>query len=426
MRRMQRHLALVLAIAGMLVLASGLALVCAWPGNAVIQTVTLGVFPSSIAIDTGTGHAFIANALDASVSMVDDQHGTVLRTVPVGSNGGADPEAVAADSALARVYVTTDDGYLTLFDSTTGAILHSASLGASGTALAVDPVSGHLFVASTDTGQVQMLDGRTVDPLHTQQIGAFPVALGIDTLAHRLFVASSGDNTLSVLDGLTGALLQTVPVGAGPDQVLVSVALHRIYVGNARDKSVTLLNEATGARVKTLVPSSTRAMIASPRMAVDEVSAHLFLAAGTHLDLYDARTGRLVARISSAGSVTTMAMNPITGHLLLALAGPLDPWGHVLGLGTVQVRDARTGALLHTVQVGVAPIAMAMDPLRKRVLVVNSGVNGDGTLAHIAAPDSTWPVALQWLRDRLPGMGPVQGPDPNGHGSVTVLDASAL
>ena len=74
---------------------------------------TLGVFPSSIAVDTRTGHAFVANALDTSVSLIDDAQGTVLRTVPVGSNGGADPEAMVADSAIDRVYVTTDDGYLT-------------------------------------------------------------------------------------------------------------------------------------------------------------------------------------------------------------------------------------------------------------------------------------------------------------------------
>ena len=161
-------------------------------------------------------------------------------------------------------------------------------------------------------------------------------------------------------------------------------------------------------------------------MAVDAATCHLFLATGTSLGIYDARTGGLLARIQSVGRVTTMAMNPVTGHLLLALAGPMNAWGQVLGLGSVQVRDARTGALLSTVQVGVAPVAIASDPVRKRVLVVNSGANGDGTLAHIAAPDSTWPSALQWLRDRLPGLRPAQPPDPNGHGSVTVLDATAL
>jgi hypothetical protein len=121
-----------------------------------------------------------------------------------------------------------------------------------------------------------------------------------------------------------------------------------------------------------------------------------------------------------------MAMNPVTGHLLLALAGPTDARGHVQGVGALQSRDAQSGALLHTVQVGVTPVAIAVDLLRKRVLVVNSGVNGDGTLAHVAPPDSAWPAALQWLRDRLPGLSPAQPPDPNGRGSVTVLDASAL
>jgi YVTN family beta-propeller protein len=414
---------LVLAVAAMLVLVSGLALVHAWPRNAIIQTATLGVYPSSIAVDTGTGHAFIANALDATISVVDDEHGTVLRTVPVGSNGGADPEAVVADSALARAYVTTDDGYLTLFDASSGAMLRSASLGATGAVLAVDPTAGHLFVASTDTGQVQMLDARTAALLRTQQVGAFPVALALDSAAHLLFVANSGDNTLSVLDDLTGAVLRTVPVGAGPDQVLVSAALRRLYVENARDGSVTLLDEVTGARVRTL---ANPVAALSPRLAVDAASAHLFLATGTRLDLYDARTGRLLARLRSVGRVTTMAMNPVTGHLLLALAGPTDARGHVQGVGALQSRDAQSGALLHTVQVGVTPVAIAVDLLRKRVLVVNSGVNGDGTLAHVAPPDSAWPAALQWLRDRLPGLSPAQPPDPNGRGSVTVLDASAL
>lgn len=423
---MNRRLVLVLVLAGVLVFGSGLAIASSWPRNAVIGTVILGVFPSSLAVDTQTGHAFVINGLDSSVSVVDDAQGVLLRTVPVGSNGGADPEAVVADSASGRVYVTTDDDYLTLFDSASGAILRSGSLGASGTALAVDPATGHLFIVSTDSGAVEMLDGRTAAALRTRQVGAFPVALSIDAAAHRLFVVNSGDNTLSMLDDRTGAMLRTVPVGQGPDQVLVSVALQRLYVVNARDRSVTLLDEVTGARVTTLTQPSNVPLTAVPRLAVDAASGHLFLAAGTQLALYDARTGGLRARIQAVGRVTTMAINPVTGHLLLALAGPMDPLGHVLGLSGVQVRDARTGALLRTVQVGVAPVAIAIDPVRKRVLVVNSGVNGDGTLAHIAAPDSTWPSALHWLRDRLPGLGPAQPPDPNGHGSVTVLDATAL
>jgi YVTN family beta-propeller protein len=413
-------------VAGTLVLGTGLAILHPWERDVTVRTVTLGVFPSAVALDTQTGHAFVTNALDASVSVVDDASGTVLRTVPVGSNGGADPEDVLADSALGRAYVTTDDGDLTLFDTDTGAILRSGSLGANSAALVVDPANGHLFVASTDSGEVQMLDGRTATPLLARQSGNFPVALAIDSAAHRLFVVNSGDNTVTVLDDLTGKLLQTVPVGAGPDQVLVSAALHRVYIGNYRGKSITLLDADTGVVVNTLTQPPGKSVMEAPRMVVDAVSGHLFLAVGTRLDICDALTGWLVSRLPSVGRVTTMAINPVTGHLLLALAGPTNGWGHLLGFGVLQVRDARSGALIRSVQVGVSPAAIAVDPVRKRVLVVNSGMNGDGTLAHIPAPGSAWPSPLQWLRDRLPGLGPAQPPDPNGHGSVTVLDASAL
>jgi YVTN family beta-propeller protein len=417
---------LLLALAGILVVGVIISILRPWQQGAVVRTVIVGVFPSYIALDARTGHAFVANSLDASVSVLDDTDGAVLRTVPVGSNGGADPEDVALDSAIGRAYVTTDDGYLTLFNTLSGAILRSESLGATGDVLAIDPADGHLFVASADTGSVQMLNARTATPLLVRPSGTFPQALGIDATNHRLFVANSGDNTVSVLDDTNARELQKVRVGSSPDQVLVSAALHRVYIGNLRGGSITLLNADTGATVNTLMQPANTSSLDVPRLAVDARSNHLFIATGTRLDICDALTGQLVTRIQAVGRVTSMAMNPVSGHLLLALAGQTDPFGHLRGLGTLQARDARTGALLRSVQVGVSPGVIAVDPVRGRVLVVNTGMNDDGTLAHIAAAESAWPGALQWLRDRLPGLGRQQAPDPNGHGSVTVLNAAAL
>jgi YVTN family beta-propeller protein len=114
------------------------------------------VHPSAIAVDARRGHAFVANAYDGSVSMVEARSGRVLRTVAVGAN----PWSLAVDPRADRVLVSTGQGLWPSWSSATA-------------------------------GRVQVLDGRTGRRLRTVAVGLGPAALAVDKRSGHVFVANS-------------------------------------------------------------------------------------------------------------------------------------------------------------------------------------------------------------------------------------------
>jgi DNA-binding beta-propeller fold protein YncE len=84
----------------------------------------------------------------------------------------------------------------------------------------------------------------------------------------------------------------------------------------------------------------------------------------------------------------------------------------------LSVLDTRSGAVLRTVPVGLAPGDIAVDERAGRALVLNLG----GTV-HVT---DAWRWLPLWLRRRLPFV-PRQGPGARTvGGSVTVLDTTRL
>jgi YVTN family beta-propeller protein len=68
-----------------------------------------------------------------------------------------------------------------------------------------------------------------------------------------------------------------------------------------------------------------------------------------------------------------------------------------MGSGSVSVLDARSGRLLRTIPVGVAPSAIAVDERAGRAFILNSG----GTWEDKGGPD-TWRWVPAWIRHHLP------------------------
>jgi hypothetical protein len=120
------------------------------------------------------------------------------------------------------------------------------------------------------------------------------------------------------------------------------------------------------------------------------------------------RTGKVLRRVAVIPQPVKLIVNTARGHLLTLTAGPLSTTTHPgdpLGPGQLQVRDEQTLALLHTVQVGVAPVRIILAPQLGRAYVVNAAIGFSPTNT-----DYTPTVQGHILR----------------HGSLTVLDLSRL
>src|SRR5205823_1761384 len=138
------------------------------------------------------------------------------------------------------------------------------------------------------------------------------------------------------LDARSGILLRTVSVGRGPRAVAVAERTGHIFVGNSNADTMSMLDTRTGALLRT-----TRMEQSPWAVAVDDRTGRVFVLGGGIDDAY----------------VRPLGMS-----------------------GTVSMLDARTGAVLRTVAVGVGPSAIAVDERRGRVFVANTSSNSVSVL----------------------------------------------
>jgi DNA-binding beta-propeller fold protein YncE len=181
--------------------------------------------------------------------------------------------------------------------------------------------------------------------LHTVPVRTGPVAVAVDAQTGHVFVATTsatnaaahyiGTGSVTVLDARRGVVLRRVVVDASGTAVAVDEATHRAFVAAA------------------FLPPYTPAFV------------------GNVLRVLDTRSGALVRTVHVGNVPLSIAVDERTNRVFVATLGPVNQAGVSLGHGQVAVLDARTGALLHTVTVGVSPRALVVARTTGRVFVPN-------------------------------------------------------
>jgi len=396
-----------------------------WPSDPIVATVPLGAVPGKPSIDELTGHAFIPNYLDTNVEMLATSTGTLLRTLVVGSNGGAHPGAVRIDGPAHRVFVASDDGRLSAFDTRSGTPFLVATLGGSIQIMALDQRRHRLFVANPDTGALSIVNSNTGALLQVVSTGLSPQALVVDETTSRLFLASPSDRSIRVLDAATGALLRVIRLNMQPQALLVDEPLGLVFVASADGATVTVLDALSGKPLRAAHLGALNTLGHLPLLAAANATGRLFVASGSSVRLLDLRSGRLLRVVKLRSPVTAMADYRQSHTCLVVTQGSTDGAGRLVGRGAVAVLDDGSGEVRRTLTVGVGPRFIAVDAPHRRALVVNTGLNPDSSFARIPLPDSTWIQRLPWIGSIIPWSNQAQMPS-NGRGSVTLLDLSRL
>jgi len=431
----------------------------------VLATVPLGRMPIAIAVDARTGRAFVVNNGDNTISVLDTHTGTLLRTVAVGQN----PTGIAVDERDGRVVVTdaatrvdAQAGQLvsfllsigaprdvSLLDATSGRLLRRIPAAASPLPPMVDAQRGQVIVATyandgLDSERMRVL--ATVNGRLTQSLamGGISLAGAIDSRDNRLILVRAsidfdgglGKATVDVLDTASGRLVRRGDLGGLP----VPGAL---AVDETTGRAFMLTTDVTTNRGTVVVVDthSGRLLRSTPlpgmpaALATDTRTEHVFVttqgpaprAIGVanvalrpigpgHVAVLDARTGALLRMVRVGVAPGAVAVDGRSGRVFVATAGPVDRLGNVSEPGTVSVLDARSGVVLRTVTVGLNPDSIAVDERSGRAFVVSVG----GTLQVTDA----WGWLPRGLRRWAPFL-PPPGPRPRTTPStVSMLDAT--
>ncbi len=159
-----------------------------------MQTLAVGREPSLFAADPETGDVFLSLHGANKIARLHDLY--------VASEYGEIPEpyGLALDPASRRLYIANrgSSHKVTVLDLTSGVVVGAIAIGAEPFVLAVNPDTGHLFVACGDRVEVY----RTSNWAHVTTI---PVPSGaeegitVDTARDRVYVTSRDGDALTVI-----------------------------------------------------------------------------------------------------------------------------------------------------------------------------------------------------------------------------------
>jgi YVTN family beta-propeller protein len=272
------------------------------------HSVQVGAEPVSVAVNTSTGTAYVANAGDGTVSVIDGATDSVVATIPIGSH----PYSIAADAVTGKVFVThtygdgtsmidgatnkvtdlkTGSVDLIAINSQTGTVyllgygggvkvLDEATqkfveqaVGRHAWGLTIDDSGGTVYVTRIENADLLALKSAKSESL-ILHAGAIPCAIAVNAKAKLLYVANNGDNSVSVVDATNGHTKATIVVGDHPKGIAFDPVRNLVYVANAIGNSVTVIDAEKNEVVATLpagrspyalavVPGSNRLYVAN-------------------------------------------------------------------------------------------------------------------------------------------------------------------
>ena len=359
-----------------------------------IALLTAGADPAAVAVNPITNLIYVANGGDTTATIVDGNSNT---SVQLAGAAGVNSFALSLNALTNKVYITNGNGaVVTVIDGNNPtAPKASFSVGSQPIGLAVNAATNKVFVANYGGG-VSVVDAAT-NALVPISVASTPAAVAVNPGSRQIYVASSQGGSVpgsvTVIDGtgLTGAsdnaLSPTIPVGNNPVAVAVNAATNTAYVLNQSSNSVSAIDGSNlaAAPVTLTVGSNPRAI------AVNPVTDSVYVANsgdGTVTSIIGTTVSP--TPITVGGTPSAVAVDPTRNKIYVANSGS----------NNITVIDGLTSGL-STVSVGSPSNAIAVDTAANNIYVANSGgstvsvINGsDLTAAPVSVPVHASPVAI--------------------------------
>jgi DNA-binding beta-propeller fold protein YncE len=229
-----------------------------------------------IALAPKSGHGFITNGGDSTVTMFDINGLAVIKKIRV-ATGGMD--GIMYEDFANRIILTNHSrpiGTTVALDPTTGDIAGTAQLEDNAPEGAASDGRGKIFVNNERTSTMQVIEVKTMKVLASWPLAPCegPTGIAYDRAANRIFAGCG--RTSVVMDATTGKVVASITNGDGVDALGWDPGEKLIYIPAGRDSNVTVVHE--DAPDKYTVVATVTTMRGAKTIAVDPVKhmAYLF------------------------------------------------------------------------------------------------------------------------------------------------------
>ncbi len=198
-----------------------------------------------IALAPRSGHGFITNGGDSTVTMFDLRTLAAIRKIKVPSGG---MDGIMYDDHADRIILTNHShpaGTATALDPRTGAIIATAELEDDAPEGAAADSKGKLFVNNERKSTMQVIDEKSMRVLASWPLAPCegPTGIAYDRAHDRIFVGCG--KTSVVVDPSSGKVVATIANGDGVDALGWDPGQRLLYIPAGRDSNVTIVHQDT-------------------------------------------------------------------------------------------------------------------------------------------------------------------------------------
>ena len=222
------------------------------------------------------------------------------------------------------------------------------------TAIVSNPITHKIYAVNEGAGSVTVIEAATGE-MRTVGVGREPVAIAVNRSTNRIYVANAGSASVSVIDGKNDTVIATVPIARLPYTLAADETSDKVYVTHTYSGSVTVIDETNKATFLKVGDAD--------GLAIDPRHGKVFLSTYEDSDIriLDEATGNVI-RVAVGPHIWGIVFDDSSSTLYLAHTATNE----------IVALNADSHAI-KTIHVGKIPCALAINPVTRRLYVVNYG-----------------------------------------------------
>ena len=191
----------------------------------VVDHISVDLFPSALALDSGGKRLFVTHFSSGSISVIDLITFTVVQRISTG-----------ADTNLSQFIAVNSDGSKAYIPQTRSNVTNEALLFNT----TVFPV-----VNVVDLSQFTLLNSERITLDTADEPVNMPFAVAISPDNKTMYLANAGSNDVSIIDLDTNKGIAHIEVGANPRGIAITADGTSIFVNNVLDGTLSVIDTST-------------------------------------------------------------------------------------------------------------------------------------------------------------------------------------
>ncbi|HAQ06774.1 MAG TPA: hypothetical protein DCR24_04310, partial [Bacillus bacterium] len=298
--------------------------------------------------------AYIPNADDGTISVIDTKTDMITRTLKVDS---VLSDGIEASKDGKWIYAGNySEGELLVIEAETGEIKQKIATGKNLHGIDMTPDGKYLYLASGD-----FKEGKEYNYITVVETGSHKVVKEIPTTSKSpshidfsrdgslAYVANILSNDISLISTETYEIIATIPVGTIPNEVEPSADDKFLYVANVTDGTVSIVDLINRKEIETI-----KAGEGTHGLALSDDGTFLFASNRTSNDLIKLNLGqrKIESRVLTGKTANHVSMVPGTNKLYVTNKDSND----------LTVVDAKTMKILSKINLGKTPHEISFAP----------------------------------------------------------------